>query len=95
MDMEPRIAAWLKRSDMAHRRAWPIALEVAKIADAPAPLPTPEQAGWQDSQVQGVGDQRQLSPEQIRDMPMAQFAKLRGQAGLGEPDLLAFLGGAG
>jgi hypothetical protein len=80
MDMEPRIAAWLKRSDMAHRRAWPIALEVAKIADAPAPLPTPEAAGKATAE---HGNQT-LTDEQIAALSFEDYSKLRAQFGIGQ-----------
>ena len=82
---------------MEHRRAWPIALEVAKLADAPAPLPTPEQAAWETSQHEGISGPQQAAGAElaarIQNMSMADWARERGSY-VNHQSLVEFLGGS-
>jgi hypothetical protein len=76
LDLEPRVQAWLDRAGMGHRRAFPIAIEVSKLArkePAPVRMPSPEQAAFEVNQAEGIGDQ---VPD-VASMSMADYGKAR------------------
>ena len=90
-----QVKAWLSRHGMTHRDVYDIAQQVIRLIAEKAhlaPAPSPEDAAWQQNQAEGIGDPQQLTPEQIRDMPMAAFAKLRNQLGLGQSKGIGILG---
>lgn len=99
LDLEPLVQTWLDRVGMAHRRAFPIAIEAAKLArPAPPRLPSPEEAARLDDLHQGIGDQRPLTEAELADrvgeMSVAEYANFRQQLGVGQPDVVTFLGGS-
>jgi hypothetical protein len=104
LDLEPRVAAWLDRVNLGHRRAFPVAIQAAKLTAAH--VPSAEEAARLDDLHQGIGDSRPPLTEaelvardralaaRVSNMSMAEYARERTTALGMHRSLLDFLGGS-
>lgn len=85
------VRRYLVTSHLEHRDAFAVAAEVAKLAQRQEPAPTPAPPApepqldeeWRQSQMQGVGDARPLTAQDVQGMGWEQYAEYRQRAGIG------------
>lgn len=94
------VEAWLQKNGLSHRSAAAVARDVDKLArearPAPKPALAPEAFAFSDDVMQGVGDRRPPSAEELRAMSIEDYIgqrdHLHAQVGIRRPQNAGIFG---